>query len=97
MPVGPEGGSQELRVIDKGADGRVTERTAMGVIYVPLTDAETIRTTLLADFEAYLVAHDDRVAEAVLQAADQTRRLLVRVPARACRAASSCIVPGRRP
>ncbi len=40
VPVGPEGGSQELRVIDKGADGRVTERTAMGVIYVPLTDAE---------------------------------------------------------
>lgn len=40
IPVGPEGGHQELRVIDKDENGAVTERTAMGVIYVPLTDAE---------------------------------------------------------
>ena len=40
LPVGPEGGKQELKVLDKDANGRVTQRTLMGVIYVPLTDAE---------------------------------------------------------
>jgi len=40
LPVGPDGGHQELRAVDKDARGRVTERVLMGVIYVPLTDAK---------------------------------------------------------
>ena len=38
VPVGPEGGGQELLVIDKDTQGRTTTRTAMGVVYVPLCD-----------------------------------------------------------
>ena len=38
IPVGPEGGNQELVQYDKKADGEVVRRVLMGVIYVPLTD-----------------------------------------------------------
>ncbi|KAL0477616.1 Pcmt [Acrasis kona] len=38
VPVGPEGGSQELMVIDKDADGNIKKTSAMGVMYVPLVN-----------------------------------------------------------
>ena len=38
IPVGPEGGNQELIQYDKKHDGRIIKRVLMGVIYVPLTD-----------------------------------------------------------
>lgn len=39
IPVGDSSG-QAMRIIDKAADGSLSERTAMGVIYVPLTARE---------------------------------------------------------
>ena len=40
-PVGPEDGAQELVVADKSNDGeKLTRHALMGVVYVPLTDAE---------------------------------------------------------
>lgn len=38
IPVGPEGGNQELVQYDKQADGSIKKQVLMGVIYVPLTD-----------------------------------------------------------
>jgi len=40
VPVGPEGGDQELQQIDKLPNGEVTRRSLFGVIYVPLTDRD---------------------------------------------------------
>eukprot|EP00195_Chlamydomonas_chlamydogama_P005400 CAMPEP_0202891816 /NCGR_PEP_ID=MMETSP1392-20130828/1776_1 /ASSEMBLY_ACC=CAM_ASM_000868 /TAXON_ID=225041 /ORGANISM="Chlamydomonas chlamydogama, Strain SAG 11-48b" /LENGTH=223 /DNA_ID=CAMNT_0049575675 /DNA_START=329 /DNA_END=1000 /DNA_ORIENTATION=- len=37
VPVGPEAGPQELLVVDKAADGSISQQSAMGVMYVPLT------------------------------------------------------------
>lgn len=43
LPVGPNGGDQVLEVIDKKLDGSLSREKLMGVIYVPLTDAESQR------------------------------------------------------
>lgn len=38
VPVGPDGGAQVLKVVDKGPDGKsVAEVDVMDVRYVPLT------------------------------------------------------------
>eukprot|EP00811_Abedinium_folium_P005798 NODE_15335_length_1055_cov_6.058190.p1 GENE.NODE_15335_length_1055_cov_6.058190~~NODE_15335_length_1055_cov_6.058190.p1 ORF type:complete len:279 (-),score=84.43 NODE_15335_length_1055_cov_6.058190:218-934(-) len=51
IPVGPQGGAQNLLVIDRDVDDKVTMRNEMGVRYVPFH---------MADTEAY----DPRAAEA---------------------------------
>ncbi|OZC09754.1 protein-L-isoaspartate O-methyltransferase [Onchocerca flexuosa] len=40
IPVGPEGGPQRFVQVDKDANGYVTQKSLMGVIYVPLTDEQ---------------------------------------------------------
>jgi protein-L-isoaspartate(D-aspartate) O-methyltransferase len=40
IPVGPDGGAQEILAVEKGADGRVTETPLLGVRYIPLTTPE---------------------------------------------------------
>jgi len=44
LPVGPKCGEQSLEVIDKKLDGSLSRERLMGVIYVPLTDAESQRS-----------------------------------------------------
>ncbi|GIL72244.1 hypothetical protein Vretimale_285 [Volvox reticuliferus] len=43
VPVGPEGGPQQLVVLDKDMAGRVSTWNEMGVMYVPLTTEEAQR------------------------------------------------------
>lgn len=43
LPVGPKNGDQVLEVIDKKLDGSLSRKKLMGVVYVPLTDAESQR------------------------------------------------------
>lgn len=38
IPVGPQGGSQTLDLIEKSMSGQVTRKELFGVMYVPLTD-----------------------------------------------------------
>ena len=40
IPVGPNGGSQNLGQIDKMLNGKIEKTTLMGVRYVPLTDVD---------------------------------------------------------
>ena len=40
IPVGPDGGSQEILAVSKAADGRVSQSSLMGVRYIPLTTAK---------------------------------------------------------
>lgn len=43
LPVGDRA-NQQLKAVDKDAEGKVTEQVLMGVIYVPLTDASRQRS-----------------------------------------------------
>jgi protein-L-isoaspartate(D-aspartate) O-methyltransferase len=40
IPVGPEGETQSLAVIDKRKDGTISRHDTMSVMYVPLTTRE---------------------------------------------------------
>ena len=40
IPVGPNGGSQNLEQIDKMLNGKIEKTTLMGVRYVQLTDVD---------------------------------------------------------
>ncbi|GIL45443.1 hypothetical protein Vafri_2686 [Volvox africanus] len=53
VPVGPEGGPQQLVVLDKDMAGRVSTWNEMGVMYVPLTTEEAQRgkAALMAAFK----------------------------------------------
>lgn len=41
IPVGPPSWDQVLTQVDKAADGTITMKNLMGVMYVPLTDRQT--------------------------------------------------------
>ena len=41
IPVGPQGGDQNLEQIEKSFDGKIHRKILMGVRYVPLTDKQS--------------------------------------------------------
>ncbi|KAK6640389.1 Protein-L-isoaspartate(D-aspartate) O-methyltransferase [Polyplax serrata] len=56
VPIGPEGGNQNLEQIDKNSDGTYTRTPLMGVVYVPLTDKEAQWPGSVSSNESEMIA-----------------------------------------
>ena len=41
IPIGPKDGSQEIYLIDKDYNGKITYKSILGVCYAMLTDQES--------------------------------------------------------